>query len=167
MKWVCMKQGAHWLLTKFQEFSRSSPGVLQGKKFAFPGPNTKFFSWKNKTMSSNFCHSSSNWNRVYIKYKNYNHELDASAGLFCLYNWWNFFHKIQGVFKEFSRSFPGVQGNYLFFKEFLRPIKKISKFQEFSRSQWVIELISYNYKLIIIFSCLTFFYHEISYPSKD
>ena len=64
------------------------PGVSQvfsrGKKYFFPGiiwPNPKFSLCKNKTISSNFCHSSSNWNGVYVNYKKYNNESDASAGL--------------------------------------------------------------------------------------
>ena len=63
------------------------------------------------------------------------------------------FNKISGVFQENreiilfpgvfqgpgrkfqnSRSFPGEQGNYPFSGSFPGPLKKISKFQEFSRN---------------------------------
>ena len=39
--------------------------------------------------------------------------------------------KFSTKFQQFSRSFPGVQGDYLFFQEFFRALEKISKFQEF------------------------------------
>ena len=38
------------------------------------------------------------------------------------------------IFPQNSRSFPGEKGNYVFFREFTGPWKKILKFQEFSRS---------------------------------
>ena len=57
--------------------SRRIPRVHKVKEFILPGLNLKFFLGKNMLISSKCCHSSSNWNWVYIKYKKYNHESDA------------------------------------------------------------------------------------------
>ena len=100
--------------------------VFQGRKLIFPGPNPKFSLGKNKTISSNFCHSKKQLKLSLHKIKNYGCESDVSVGLVCLENWWRNFNEIPGVFQEnreiicFSKGFPGSW-------------KKISKFQEFSR----------------------------------
>ena len=107
--------------------------VLKRKQIYFSRTQPKFSLCKNKTISSNFCRSSSiDWNRVYIKYKNYNHDSDASAGF-------GLFIMLMKIIPQFSRIFPGKQENCLFLKEFSRALEEIFKilgvFQEF-QEKW-------------------------------
>ena len=90
----------------------TNPGVLQGKEFLFSGSNPQFsLDKKKKTITDHFFHSSSNRLWVHIKYKKYEHESDASAGFGLLI-------KLIKTFQQNSRSFPGVQGNDMFFRSF-------------------------------------------------
>ena len=124
------------MITKFQEFSR----VLQGRKFVFPGPNPNSRSKQTKeyhqvistTVAATEVTKSPK--KIFlklslhiIKKQKFNLESDDSAGFGLLI-------KLLKNFPQNSRSFSGVQGNYLFFQEFSEPWMKISKFQEFPRN---------------------------------
>ena len=121
------------MMTKFQEYCRTQFRV-------------KLSLGKNKTISSNFCHSMSNWNRVYIKYKKYNHNWNSSAGFGLFIKLTKKIHKIPRVFQEnreincLSRCFPG-------------PWKIISKFQEFSRNSRSNEHHTIVFQYIVWFTC--------------
>ena len=92
---------------------------------------------------SSFCHRCSKRKWV-IKYKTYNHKLDASTK-FQVFSRntgkLSLFPKVlQGLGRKFqnTRSFPGIQGNYLFFQDFSGAIEENFKipevFQEYSET---------------------------------
>ena len=82
MKYLCFSFLKYfWLMiTKFQEF-------FQDKEFLFSWTNHKFSLGKFKMTSSNFCHSGSNWNSVYIKYKSTIMSQMLVQVWVCIQNW--------------------------------------------------------------------------------
>ena len=107
--------GVHSLMLTgvIQEFSRV--------KNSFPGLNTQFS--LGQTITNNICHSRSKWNWVFIKYKKYNPESDASAGFACFVTKtdWKKFSKLM----KFSRN----TGKWsVFLRVYQGPGRKFQKF---------------------------------------